>query len=80
MPKRILRGTVIVDSNDKSVSVLVERRYSHPLLRKTVRRTKKYAAHDEDNRFKVGDLVAIEECAPVSKRKRWVVVTHDPSS
>lgn len=75
MPKRILNGVVVSDKTDKTVTVQVERRYTHPLLKKTVRRTKKYHAHDEANKFKVGDEVAIQETAPISKTKRWVVVT-----
>ncbi|WP_434051542.1 MAG: 30S ribosomal protein S17 [Roseibium sp.] len=74
MPKRILQGTVVSDANDKTVTVNVERRFTHPLLKKTVRRTKKYRAHDESNQYKVGDSVQIEECAPISKNKRWTVV------
>ena len=74
MPKRILQGTVVSDKNAKTVVVEVERRYTHPLLSKTVRRSKKYHAHDENNTFKVGDMVRIEESAPISKNKRWVVL------
>jgi len=74
MPKRILRGTVTSDRNDRTVSVLVERKFKHPLLQKTVRRSKKYAAHDATNRFSVGDRIRIRECAPVSKSKRWEVI------
>jgi small subunit ribosomal protein S17 len=74
MPKRVLQGVVVSDKNDKTVVVEVERRFTHPLLKKTVRRSKKYHAHDEENRFKVGDQVAIEETRPVSKNKRWVVL------
>jgi small subunit ribosomal protein S17 len=74
MPKRILQGVVVSDKNTKTVVVEVERRYTHPLLKKTVRRSKKYHAHDENNTFKVGDLVSIEETAPISKNKRWVVL------
>ncbi len=74
MPKRILQGVVVSDKNAKTVVVEVERRYTHPLLKKTVRRSKKYHAHDEGNAFKVGDLVSIEESRPISKNKRWVVV------
>jgi small subunit ribosomal protein S17 len=74
MPKRILQGTVVSDKNDKTVVVRVERRFAHPLLQKTVRRSKKYKAHDEQNTVKTGDIVSIEECAPVSKDKRWRVV------
>ena len=74
MPKRILQGTVVSDANDKTVVVLVERRFIHPLYKKTVRRTKKYHAHDENNEYKVGDVVRIEECRPISRKKRWRVV------
>ena len=74
MPKRILQGVVVSDKNAKTVVVEVERRYTHPLLKKTVRRSKKYHAHDETNAFKVGDLVSIEETRPISKNKRWVVL------
>ncbi|PRY93489.1 SSU ribosomal protein S17P [Hasllibacter halocynthiae] len=74
MPKRILQGRVTSDKNDQTVTVLVERRYAHPLLKKTVRTSKKYRAHDPENSFKTGDSVRIEECAPVSKSKRWKVV------
>jgi small subunit ribosomal protein S17 len=76
MPKRILQGTVTSDKNEQTVTVLVERRYTHPLLHKTVRSTKKYRAHDAKNEFKVGDIVRIQECAPVSKSKRWEVVAQ----
>ena len=75
MPKRILQGTVTSDKNDQTVTVLVERRFKHPLLHKTVRKSKKYRAHDPANSFKVGDRVRIQECAPISKTKRWEVVT-----
>jgi len=74
MPKRILQGTVVSDKNDKTVVVLVERRFTHPLLKKTVRRTKKYAAHDADNSAKEGDIVRIQECRPISRNKRWTVI------
>jgi small subunit ribosomal protein S17 len=76
MPKRILRGTVVSDKSDKTVVVKVERRFAHPMFQKTVRRSKKYKAHDENNAFKTGDLVSIQECAPISKDKRWTVVTE----
>jgi len=76
MPKRILQGVVTSDKNEQTVTVLVERRFKHPLLQKTVRKSKKYRAHDPMNRFKVGDVVRIEECAPISKTKRWHVVTE----
>ncbi|WP_208437708.1 30S ribosomal protein S17 [Bartonella taylorii] len=71
MPKRILQGVVVSDRNDKTVVVKVERRYSHPLLKKTVRQSKKYKAHDESNQFKIGDQVSIQESRPISKDKRW---------
>ena len=74
MPKRILQGVVTSDKNEQTITVLVERRFKHPLLQKTVRKSKKYRAHDEQNKFKVGDSVRIEECAPISKTKRWTVV------
>lgn len=74
MPKRILQGVVVSDKNDKTIVVEVERRYTHPLLKKTVRRSKKYHAHDAQNVFKIGDLVSIEESRPISKNKRWVVL------
>ncbi|WP_336279396.1 30S ribosomal protein S17 [Bartonella sp. CB175] len=74
MPKRILQGVVVSDKSDKTVVVQVERHYSHPLLKKTVRQSKKYKAHDEANRFKVGDQIFIQESKPISKNKRWVVV------
>ncbi|WP_421723958.1 30S ribosomal protein S17 [Bauldia sp.] len=75
MPKRVLQGTVVSDKNDKTVVVRVERRFTHPLLKKTVRRSKKYQAHDADNAHKIGDVVMIEEGAPISKHKRWVVLS-----
>jgi len=74
MPKRILQGTVVSDKGTKTVVVRVERTFLHPLLRKTVRRSKRYHAHDENQAFKVGDKVQIQECAPKSKLKRWEVV------
>ena len=74
MPKRVLQGVVVSDKNDKTIVVQVERRYTHPLLKKTVRRTKKYHAHDEKNSFKVGDQVSIEETRPISKTKTWRVL------
>ena len=74
MPKRVMRGVVVSDKNDKTVVVRVERRFTHPLLKKTVRRTKRYHAHDETNAFKTGDLVMIEETRPLSKNKRWAVI------
>jgi small subunit ribosomal protein S17 len=74
MPKRLLQGIVVSDKADKTVVVDVERRFTHPILKKTVRRTKKYQAHDPENKFKVGDRVVIEESKPISKTKRWVVI------
>lgn len=74
MPKRILQGVVVSDKADKTVTVRVERRYTHPIYKKTVRSSKKYAAHDESNRFKVGDVVKIVESRPISKSKKWMVV------
>ncbi|NAZ35842.1 30S ribosomal protein S17 [Rubellimicrobium sp. CFH 75288] len=75
MPKRILQGVVTSDKNDQTITVLVERRFTHPVLKKTIRKTKKYRAHDEGNAFKVGDAVRIQECAPKSKTKRWEVLS-----
>jgi len=74
MPERILQGTVVSDKTDETVTVNVERRFTHPILKKTVRRSKKYHAHDETNSVKVGDKVQIEECAPISKTKSWTVI------
>ena len=76
MPKRILQGTVVSDKNEKTVVVKVERRFTHPVMKKTVRQTKKYKAHDENNTFKVGDMVSIQESKPISKDKRWIVITE----
>mgnify|MGYP006328021663 CR=1 FL=1 len=76
MPKRILQGVVTSDKNEQTITVLVERRFKHPLLQKTVRKSKKYRAHDENNTSKAGDTVRIEECAPISKTKRWTVVVE----
>jgi small subunit ribosomal protein S17 len=74
MPKRILQGVVVSDKNDKTIVVLVERRLRHPVLKKTVRLSKKYHAHDEKNEAKSGDIVRIEETRPLSKQKRWSLV------
>jgi small subunit ribosomal protein S17 len=74
MPKRILQGTVTSNANAQTVTVSVERRFKHPVLQKTIRKSKKYRAHDETNQFNVGDIVRIQECAPKSKTKRWEVV------
>jgi small subunit ribosomal protein S17 len=77
MPKRILSGVVTSDKNDKTITVLVERRFTHPILKKTIRQSKKYRAHDELNQFKSGDSVRIIECAPKSASKRWEVLTAE---
>jgi small subunit ribosomal protein S17 len=74
MPKRILQGVVVSDACDKTVVVRVERHVMHPVYKKFVSRSKKYAAHDEENRYRAGDAVRIEESRPISKRKRWVVL------
>ena len=74
MPKRTLHGVVVSDKQDKTIIVKVERRYTHPMLKKTVRSSKKYYAHDEKNEFSVGDMVWIEERRPLSKLKRWEVI------
>ena len=74
MPKRILQGVVVSDACDKTIIVRVERRVMHPVYKKFVTRSKKYAAHDETNRHHAGDAVQIEECRPISKRKSWVVL------
>jgi small subunit ribosomal protein S17 len=76
MPKRILQGVVVSDVQNKTVVVKVERRFTHPLLKKTVRRSKNYHAHDEANVCKTGDEVSIEETRPMSKLKRWVVLAQ----
>jgi small subunit ribosomal protein S17 len=73
MPKRVLQGIVVSDAQNKTVVVRVERRVMHPLYKKFITRSKKYAAHDEDNKFHAGDAVQIEESRPISKRKSWVV-------
>ena len=74
MPRRVLRGVVISDKMDKTVTVKVERRVMHPLYKKFIRKSKKYAAHDSENRCKEGDTVNIQECRPLSKRKNWEIV------
>jgi small subunit ribosomal protein S17 len=75
MPKRILQGVVVSDKMNKTIVVQVERRVMHPIYKKFVRRTKKYSAHDEGNVHKVGETVRIQECRPISKRKRWEVIS-----
>ena len=76
MPKRILSGVVTSNQNEQTVTVSVERRFKHVLLQKTIRKSKKYRAHDEKNAFNVGDIVRIQECAPKSKTKRWEVIAE----
>ncbi|MEM8869847.1 MAG: 30S ribosomal protein S17 [Pseudomonadota bacterium] len=76
MPKRILSGVVTSDANAQTVTVSVERKFTHPVLKKTIRKSKKYRAHDAAETFKVGDMVRIQECAPISKNKRWEVIAE----
>ena len=76
MPKRVMQGVVVSDKMDKTITVKVERKVMHPLYKKFIRRSKKYAAHDEKNAFKNGDVVNIRECRPLSKNKRWEVITE----
>ena len=84
MPKRILTGTIVSDKGDKTVVVKVERKVKHPLYGKIIRLSKKYHAHDEDNSFKAGETVRIEETRPISKLKTWKVLdkadTHSKPS
>jgi len=77
MPRRVLQGTLVSDKTDKTVIVSVERRVMHPVYKKFIRRSKRYAAHDEANVHKIGDTVYIRECRPISKTKRWEVVSSD---
>jgi len=77
MPKRVLSGRVTSDKMMQTITVEVERRIMHPIYKKFIRRSKKYAAHDEANTCKVGDLVRIEECRPISKRKTWLVIERN---
>ena len=74
MPKRIMQGTVVSNKADKTVIVRVDRRFMHRLYKKVIRRSKRYAAHDETNAYKEGDVVRIRECRPLSKNKRWEVI------
>jgi small subunit ribosomal protein S17 len=74
MPRRVLQGTVVSDKMAKTVVVQVDRRITHPIYKKTINRSKKYSAHDEESRFKIGDVVQIIESAPISKTKRWKVL------
>ncbi len=80
MPRRVLEGDVVSAKNDKTVTVLVERRFRHPVYKKYIKSTTKYAAHDESNTLNVGDRVSIIECRPMSKSKRWTVVTGDEAA
>jgi len=80
MPRRILQGTVVSDKCDKTVTVLVERRVMHPIYKKFITRSKKYAAHDEPNHYKTGDLVRIQETRPISKSKCWEVLIDDAAA
>ena len=77
MPKRILQGVVVSDKQDKTVVVSVERQVMHPVYKKFVKKSKKFAAHDENNQFKVGDIVSIEESRPYSKTKTWTVISQN---
>ncbi len=77
MPRRVMQGVVVSDAAEKTVIVRVDRRVRHPIYKKYIVRSKKFMAHDEANRFKVGDTVRIRECRPLSKRKRWEVVTDE---
>ena len=74
MPKRIMQGVVVSDRGDKTIVVRVERRFTHAMYKKVIRRSKRFHAHDPQNTFKTGDQVRIEECAPISKLKRWIVL------
>ncbi|HIM47109.1 MAG: 30S ribosomal protein S17 [Alphaproteobacteria bacterium MarineAlpha10_Bin2] len=80
MPKRIMQGTVVSDKAEKTVVVRVDRRFMHSLYKKVIRRSKRYTAHDEGNAYKVGDVVRIQECRPISKRKRWEVIGNAAGS
>ena len=75
MTKKILKGEVIRDKNDKTVVVLVKRKYTHPFFQKIITSSKKYHAHDENNKFKTGDMVQIIESKPISKKKKWQVIS-----
>ncbi len=77
MPKRILQGVVVSDKQDKTIVVRVERRLMHPIYKKFIRKSKKYSAHDEANTRKIGDVVRIRECRPISKNKTWELVTDE---
>ena len=74
MPKKILKGVVVSDKPNKTITVMVERKYQHPLLKKVIKSKKKYNVHDEENKFKNGDKVSIIECRPLSKNKKFTVL------
>tara|TARA_A100001388_G_C28476725_1_gene360410 strand:+ start:302 stop:538 length:237 start_codon:yes stop_codon:yes gene_type:complete len=74
MPKKVLHGIVVSDKEDKTIKVMIERKFQHPLFKKVVKSKKKYSAHDEENKFKVGDKVSIIECRPYSKNKKFEVI------
>ncbi|MBT5827715.1 MAG: 30S ribosomal protein S17 [Alphaproteobacteria bacterium] len=76
MPKRILQGTVVSDKADKTVTILVTRKFKHPVYKKYVTTSKKYTAHDQDNLSKNGDVVSIVESKPISKTKKWIIVKN----
>ena len=78
MPRRVLTGRVVSDKTDKTITVLVERQIMDPVYKKFIKRTKRFLAHDEENRFKTGDLVKVIETRPISKRKHWTVLTDGP--
>ncbi len=75
MPKRIMQGVVVSDKMEKTIVVNVERKFPHSLYKKFIKRSKRYHVHDEDNQFKMGDIVKIQECRPLSKSKRWEVIS-----
>ena len=80
MPKRIMQGVVVSDKGDKTIVVRGERRFMHAMYKKVIRRSKRFHAHDPENKFKIGDQVRIEECAPISKQKRWIVLAEEATS
>ena len=77
MPRRVLQGLVVSDKQDKTIVVKVERKISHPLYKKFIKRSKKYSAHDQNNIYKTGDFVRIRECSPISKRKSWEIINEN---
>lgn len=80
MPRRVLQGTVVSDKGEKTIVVNVQRRVMHPLYKKFITRSKRFSAHDPENRFKQGDTVRIRECRPISKNKRFEVLYEDQSA